>query len=83
MTYGNFYVGKGGFQYKKMGGGGNNRIPSLLINISSENYTIDNRYVAGSGVGGLNTSNRRALKRRASSSMTCCMGKNNNVFGLS
>ena len=29
MPYGNFYVGKSGFLYKKMGGGGNHRIFSL------------------------------------------------------
>jgi hypothetical protein len=70
MTYGSLYVGKTGFKYKKMSGGGNNRIPSLLINMTTDDYNLNNRYIAGSGVGGLNTSNRRALLKRASSN--CC-----------
>lgn len=61
MTYGNFYVGKGGFQYKKSGGGGNHRIFSL----SNVPASINNTFVPGSGVGASSIANRRAKLNRA------------------
>jgi hypothetical protein len=64
MPYGNFYVGKSGFLYKKMGGGGNHRIFSLSA-ICNQPQDLNNRYISGSGVGAVTTPNRRLLQKRA------------------
>jgi hypothetical protein len=69
MTYGNFYYGKGGFQYKNSGGGGVRRNFALQL-MANQPYEINNRYVPGSGVGASNISNRRAKLIRA----TKCYG---------
>lgn len=45
----------------------------LFVNKNSINMTIENRFVSGSGVGSLTSSVRRALKRRASNNISCCM----------
>lgn len=59
MPNGNFWVGKGGFNYKRSGGGGNHRLFSLGA-ISNQPANIYNKYVPGSGVGASSISNRRA-----------------------
>jgi len=59
MTYGNFYVGKGGFQYKKQGAVGNRKNPPYgLINGIYAN--VNNKYVPGAGVGASSIATRRA-----------------------
>ena len=47
----------------------------IFVNKNSINSTIETRFVSGSGVGSVNSSARRALKRRASSNnnISCCM----------
>jgi hypothetical protein len=61
--YGNFYVGKTGFFYKKSGGGGVGRVlPTAAANMP---HTVDNVYVPGSGVGASSISNRRARLLKA------------------
>jgi hypothetical protein len=64
MTYGNFYVGKNGFAYKKSGGGGANRVPSLYFG-NNQSKNIFNRYVPGSGVGASSYATRRFKNARA------------------
>lgn len=44
-------------------GSGSGRV--IFVNKNNVNSTIENRFVAGSGVGCVNRSARRALKRRA------------------
>ena len=65
MPYGNFYFGKTGFFYKKMGGAGGRKNPIVSCNSPIE---LNNRYVSGSGVGASSISNRMAKLRRTSSS---------------
>lgn len=59
MPNGSFWVGKGGFNYKRSGGGGNHRLFSLGA-ISNQPANIFNKYVPGAGVGASSVSNRRA-----------------------
>lgn len=64
MPYGSLYFGKGGFVYKKAGGGGARKNPSLgLLNCSST--TFYNNYIPGSGVGANSIASRRAKTIRA------------------
>lgn len=76
MPYGNFYYGKSGFLYKKMGGVGNRRNPSLGAICNQPQY-LYNKYISGSGVGAVTTSNRRAQKIRASKCRQFCPVKAN------
>jgi hypothetical protein len=71
MPNGSFYFGKDGFQYKKMGGGGNRRVLPLAA-ICNKSTDINNRYVSGSGVGGLSVSTRRAMKLKAGTCSQFC-----------
>ena len=66
MPNGQFWYGKGGFSFKKSGGGGARKNPSIGL-ITGQDYNIYNKYVPGAGVGGLNTSVRRAKMIRATS----------------
>ena len=59
MPNGNYYVGKGGFQYKRMGGGGNHRNFPLGL-ITGVYADVNTKYVPGAGVGASSISNRRA-----------------------
>lgn len=63
MTYGNFYVGKDGFLYKKMGAVGNRRNFSLGT-MCNQPTDINNKYVSGSGVFGAVSSNNYAIRRK-------------------
>ena len=62
--YGNFYVGKSGFQYKKAAGGGAHRVFPLGA-MGNTPHTVDNSFVPGSGVGASTTSVRRARLLKA------------------
>ena len=66
MPNGNFYVGKGGFSYKKSSGAGGrrNRPFGLITGIPAN---VNNKYVPGSGVGASSVANRRAKLNRATS----------------
>jgi hypothetical protein len=64
MPYGNFYYGKGGFKYKRMGGGGARRNFSLGA-MSNQPEDIYNSYVPGAGVGATSIATRRAKLIRA------------------
>ena len=64
MTNGSFWVGKGGFNYKRMGGGGNRRNFALGA-ITGVPADVNNTYVPGSGVGASSISNRRAKLNHA------------------
>ena len=66
MPNGQFWYGKGGFAFKKSGGGGARRNPCIGL-ITGQDYNIYNKYVSGAGVGGLNASVRRAKMIRATS----------------
>jgi len=59
MPNGSYWVGSGGFNYKRSGGGGNHRIFSLGA-IANQPQNINNTYVSGSGVGASSIANRRA-----------------------
>jgi hypothetical protein len=59
MPNGSYWVGRGGFNYKRSGGGGNHRIFSLGA-IANQPQNVNNKYVPGSGVGASSTANRRA-----------------------
>jgi len=69
MPYGNFYYGKGGFQFKKMTGGGVRRNFAIGA-ICNQPQDIYNVYVPGAGVGGTSIATRRAKLIRA----TKCYG---------
>jgi hypothetical protein len=69
MPYGNFYYGKGGFQFKKMTAGGGRRNFALGA-ICNQPQDIYNSYVPGAGVGGTSIATRRAKLIRA----TKCYG---------
>ena len=69
MPYGNFYFGKDGFFYKRMGGAGGRKNP--ILNCNGPVY-LDNRYTAGSGVGATTIANRRARLQRASTCSPFC-----------
>jgi hypothetical protein len=69
MTNGNFYVGKGGFAYKRMAGGGGRKNQPLGL-ITGIPANVNNKYVPGAGVGASSVANRRAKLIRA----TNCTG---------
>ena len=64
MPNGSFYVGRGGFQYKRMGGGGNRKNPAygLITGIPAD---VNNKYVPGAGVGASSIATRRAKLLRS------------------
>jgi hypothetical protein len=66
MTNGNFYVGRGGFAYKKSSGAGGRRNQPLGL-ITGIPANVNNKYVPGSGVGASNIGTRRAAFIRATS----------------
>jgi len=59
MPNGSYWVGRGGFNYKRSGGGGNHRIFSLGA-IANQPQNVNNTYVPGAGVGASSIANRRA-----------------------
>lgn len=66
MTNGSFWVGKGGFNYKRSGGGGARRNFSLGL-ITNQPADVNNTYVAGAGVGASSIATRRAKMLHATS----------------
>ena len=68
MPFGNFYYGKDGFFFKRMGGAGGRKNPVVRCNGPID---LNNRYVAGSGVGASSISNRRARQRATTCSPFC------------
>jgi hypothetical protein len=82
MPNGNFYYGKGGFAFKKMGGGGNHRTFPLSL-MANQPYDFNNRYVPGSGVGASSIATRRAKLIRSTicySGQRC--GRFDTVLGI-
>ena len=75
MPYGNFYVGKDGFLYKKMGAVGNRRNFSLGL-ICNQPTDINNKYVSGSGVSGAVSSNSYAIRRKMIRNSGNCTNRN-------
>jgi hypothetical protein len=71
MPYGNFYFGKDGFFYKKMGGAGGRKNPALGI-ICNAPQDLNNRYIVGATVGASSMANRRAMRLRASTCSQFC-----------
>ena len=63
---GQLWNGKGGFAYKKSGGAGGRKNPPYGL-ITGTPQNVWNKYTPGAGVGGLNTSVRRAKMRIATS----------------
>jgi hypothetical protein len=61
---GQFWYGKGGFSYKRSGGAGGRKNPAYGL-ITGTPANVWNKYVPGAGVGGVNTSVRRAKLRLA------------------
>ena len=59
MTNGSFWVGKGGFNYKKSNVSGNRRNFSIGL-ITNQPADVNNTYVPGSGVGASSIATRRA-----------------------
>jgi hypothetical protein len=59
MPNGSYWVGRGGFNYKRSGGGGNHRIFSLGA-ICNQPQDVNNTYVVGAGVGASSIATRRA-----------------------
>jgi hypothetical protein len=57
--YGQFYVGKGGFAYKKNTGSGVRRVLPIGL-ITGNPANVNNKYISGAGVGGQNLAVRRA-----------------------
>ena len=66
MPNGSFWVGTGGFNYKKSGGAGARRNFSIGA-ITNQPCDLDNKYVCGSGVGGTSIATRRAKMLKAAS----------------
>ncbi len=66
MPNGQFWYGPYGFLFKKSGGGGARRNPRVGL-ICNQPQNVNNKYVPGAGVGGLNTSVRRAKLIHATS----------------
>ena len=81
MPYGNFYVGKSGFLYKRNGAIGNRKNPQLGM-IMGETYDINNRYIPGAGVTA--TSNNYAIRRKMIRNAANCAlrGCNMNYYFL-
>ena len=75
MPYGNFYVGKDGFLYKKMGAVGNRRNFSLSL-MCNQPTDINNKYVSGSGVFGAVSSNNYAIRRKMIRNSGNCTNRN-------
>jgi hypothetical protein len=75
MPYGNFYVGKDGFLYKKMGAIGNRRNFSLGL-MCNQPTDIYNKYVSGSGVFGAVSSNNYAIRRKMIRNSGNCTNNN-------
>jgi len=66
MPNGNFWVGAGGFNYKRSSGAGGRRNFSLGA-ITNQPADVNNKYVPGAGVGASSISNRRARLIRSTS----------------
>ena len=66
MPNGSFWVGRGGFNYKRSNGAGGRRNPSIGL-ITGIPASVDNKYVPGAGVGASNIANRHAKLVRATS----------------
>lgn len=75
MPYGNFYVGKEGFLYKKSGAVGNRRNFSLAL-MCNQPADINNKYVSGSGVSGAVSSNNYAIRRKMIRNSGNCVNRN-------
>ena len=75
MPYGNFYVGKEGFLYKKNNGGGTTRQFSLGA-ICNQPTDINNKYVSGSGVSGAVSSTNYAIRRKMIRNASKCSTNN-------
>ena len=71
MPNGNFYFGKNGSSYKKMGGGGNARPPSMDVTSYVGHTSLNNTFVYGSGIGAKNIFIRSAQKRALSRNTGC------------
>ena len=69
MPYGNFYVGKSGFKYKKQTAGGS-RYNNPIGVITGVPADVNNKYVPGAGVGASSIATRRAKLNHA----TLCTG---------
>jgi hypothetical protein len=74
MPNGSFYFGRDGFNYKKMGGGGNRRLFSLGA-ICNAPQDLNNRYISGAGVGASSVATRRAKKLKAETCSQFCIRK--------
>ena len=61
---GQFWYGKGGFSFKKTGGGGVRKNPAYGL-ITGVPADVNNKYVYGAGVGATNIAVRRAKLRFA------------------
>lgn len=79
MPYGNYYFGKNGFLYKKMGGAGGRKNPVIRCNGL---INLNNRYISGSGIGAISISNRKALIRNATRCKAFCVNNNNIISGI-
>jgi hypothetical protein len=66
MPNGSFWVGRGGFNYKRSGGGGNHRVLPLAT-IANQYSNVNNKYVPGAGVGASSIASRRAKMIHATS----------------
>ena len=66
MPNGSFWVGKGGFSYKKSGGAGGRRNFAIGL-ITNQPADINNTYVPGAGVGASSIATRRAKLIHATS----------------
>lgn len=66
MPNGSFWVGRGGFNYKRSGGGGARRNFALGL-ITNQPADVNNTYVAGAGVGASSIATRRARMLHATS----------------
>lgn len=64
MPNGSFWVGKGGFNYKRSGGAGNRRNFSIGA-ITNQPADVNNTYVSGAGVGASSIATRRAKLNHA------------------
>ena len=79
MPYGNYYFGKNGFLYKKMGGACGRKNPVIRCNGL---INLNNRYISGSGIGATSISNRKALIRNATRCKAFCLNNNNIISGI-
>jgi uncharacterized membrane protein len=66
MPNGSFWTGRGGFNYKRSGGGGNHRVLSLSA-IANQYSNVNNKYVPGTGIGASSIASRRAKLIRSTS----------------